>query len=330
MDLTPYGGPKNGFIQDFAIQEIDLRTNQLLFFWDALDHIPLTDSYQSASSATQSDNIWDAYHLNSIGLTDSADDLIVSSRSTWTIYRINKPTGNIVWRLGGKQSSFAIESGGEFSWQHDARFLPNNLVSLFDDNSNGSSDPEPPSHGLILQLDLGHMTASIYRTYYHDPNISVASQGNLQSLPNGNKFIGWGQSAYYSEFNEAGNTEGNPAQNLLYAAQIPSTNYTYRAYRHDWTGKPFYPPSIGLKSSNKHITVYASWNGSTATTQWQVFAGSQPKKLSLAGSKAKSSFETAISVKNKGPYFQVKALNSSGEVIGESKIIKLHQESSDE
>lgn len=323
MDLTPYGGPKNGFIQDFAIQEIDLHTNQLLFFWDALDHIPFTDSYQSASSAVQSDNIWDVYHLNSIGLTDTVDDIIVSSRSTWTIYRINKPTGNIVWRLGGKQSSFAIASGGEFSWQHDARFLPTNLVSLFDDNSNGSSDPEPPSHGLILQLDLNSMTAAVNRTYYHDPNLSVASQGNLQSLPNGNKFVGWGQSAYYSEFNEAGNTEGNPALNLLYAAQMPSTNYSYRAYRNDWVGKPFYPPSIGIISSGGQITVYASWNGSTETTQWQIFAGPKPKKLFLISSPIKSGFETATPVTQKGPYFQVKALNSSGQVIGESKIVKL-------
>lgn len=322
MDLTPYGGPKDGFVQDFAIQEIDLDTNKLLFFWDALDHIPLTDSYQSASSAALTDNIWDVYHLNSIGLTDKVDDIILSSRSTWTIYRINKPTGNVVWRLGGKQSSFAIASEGEFSWQHDARFLPNNRVSLFDDNSNGSSDPEPPSHGLILQLDLNSMTASVYRTYYHDPNISVASQGNLQSLANGNKFIGWGQSSYYSEFNKAGNTAGDPALNLLYAAQIPGNNYSYRAYRHDWIGKPFYPASIGIKSSSGLITVYASWNGSTETTKWQVFAGSKPNRLSLAGSAIKSGFETAIPITKKGPYFQVKAFNLSGKVIGESKIVK--------
>jgi hypothetical protein len=167
------------------------------------------------------------------------------------------------------------------------------------------------------------MSASVNRTYYHDPNISVASQGNLQSLPNGNKFVGWGQSAYYSEFNEAGNTEGDPSLNLLYAAQMPGTNYSYRAYRNDWTGVPFYPPSIGLISASGAITVYASWNGSTTTAQWQVFAGPSPEKLTLASSAAKSGFETPIPVAKKGPYFQVKALNSIGKVIGKSKIIKL-------
>lgn len=322
MDLTPYGGPKDGYVQDFAIQEIDLHTNKLVFFWDALQHIPLSDSYEPASNATSSNNIWDVYHLNSIGLTDSVNDILVSSRSTWTIYRINKPTGNIIWQLGGKQSSFTIGSGAEFSWQHDARFLPNNRVSMFDDNSDDSSVPGPPSHGLILQLDLLNMTADVYRTYYHDPNIIVASQGNVQSLSNGNKFVGWGQSQYYSEFNEAGNTEINPSLNLLYEAQMPSSNYSYRAYRNNWVGRPFYPPSIGITSTNGQITVYASWNGSTETTQWLVLAGSKPKKLSLAGSMVKSGFETSLPVSNKGPYFQVKALNANGQVIGESKIVK--------
>lgn len=324
MDLTPYGGPQEGFVQDFAIQEIDLRTNKLVFFWSALKHIPLTDSYESASSSTSSGNIWDAYHLNSIGLTDSRDDILVSGRNTWTIYRINRPTGNIVWHLGGKQSDFTIENGAEFSWQHDARFLPNNQVSMFDDNSDGSSVPGPSSHGLILQLDLQNMSASLYRSYFHNPNITVASQGNVQSLENGNKFIGWGQSQYYSEYNEAGNTESDPALNLLYDAQMPSPNYTYRAYREQWVGKPFYPPSIGLIKSNGQVTVYASWNGSTETTRWQVWAGRNPKKLSKVACVYKTGFETAIPVSNQGPYFQVRALNANGKIIGKSKIKKVN------
>lgn len=327
MDLTPYGGPKDGYVQDFAVQEVDLRTNHLVFFWDALDHIPLTDSYEPASSATSTNNIWDVFHLNAIGLTDDVNDIIVSGRNTWTIYRINKPTGNIVWRLGGKQSSFAIGSGAEFSWQHDSRFLPNNRVSMFDDNCcEGSTVPPgtPPAHGLVLQLDLLNMTANLVTSYYHDPNINVSSQGSVQSLPNGNKFIGWGQSRYYSEFSEAGNTEGNPALNLLYDAQMPGNNYTYRAYRNDWVGVPYYPPSTAVESNQGKITVYASWNGSTETKSWQVFAGRCPKKLSLVATVAKAGFETAIPLgMPRATFFRVKALNGNGEVIGVSNVIHL-------
>lgn len=332
MDLTPYGGPKNGYVQDFAIQEVDLRTDNLLFFWDALQHIPLTDSFEPASSATSSGNIWDAYHCNSIGLTDSNEDIILSGRNTWTIYRINKATGNIVWRLGGKQSSFTLNSGAEFSWQHDARFLSStattNTISMFDDNCcEGDVTPPgtPPSHGLVLQLDLNAMAASLVTAYYHNPLIIVASQGNVQTLSNTNKFVGWGQSQYFSEFAAAGNTTANPSLNLLYDAQIPSNNYTYRAYRETWVATPYYPPSIAAIANNGQVTMYASWNGSTETAAWQVFAGRSPDGLTLVASAAKSGFETAIASPDGGPYFQVKALNSSGEVIGVSTI-KLKQE----
>lgn len=322
LDLTPYGGPKDGYVQNFAIQEIDLETNKIVFFWDALHHIPLTDSYEPASSAASSNNIWDAYHLNSIGLTDCIDDILVSGRNTSTIYKINKPTRKIIWQLGGKQTSFKIGRGAEFSWQHDARFLPNNRISMFDDNSDGSSSAGPPSHGLILQLDLFNMSACLYRSYYHDPNITVASQGNVETLANGNKFVGWGQSQYYSEYKKAGNSENNPSTNLLYDAQMPSTNYSYRAYRNQWVGEPFYPPSIGITANEERVIVYASWNGSTETTQWQVLSGTKPKKLSVIVSTPKSGFETTIPVNKKGPYFQVRALNAQGKVIGESKVVK--------
>lgn len=328
MDLTPYGGPQNGFVQDFAIQEIDLKTDKLLFFWNALDHIPLTDSFEPASSATSSGNIWDAFHLNSVGLTDERDDILVSGRNTWTIYRINKPTSSIVWRLGGKQSSFTIAAGADFSWQHDARFLPNNTVSLFDDNCCESSIPPgtPPAHGLILKLNLANMTASLAKTYYHDPNLQISSQGNVETLCNGNKFIGWGQSQYYSEYREAGNTENNPALNTLYDAKMPGNNYTYRAYRSVWVGCPHYPPSIAVKSHEGQMTVYASWNGSTQTKAWSVYAGESPNCLTRVKTVKKSGFETVISTHNPGPYFKVKALNAKGRVIGQSKIISSYSE----
>lgn len=329
MDLTPYGGPQNGFVQDFAIQEIDLKTNQLIFFWNALEHIPLTDSFQPASSASDSNNIWDAYHLNSLGLTDSDDDILLSGRNTWTIYKINKPTGNIIWRLGGKQSSFTFGPGATFSWQHDARFLAKNRISMFDDNcceSESSIPPgTPPAHGLILQLDLDNMTANLHRSYYHDPNLQVATQGNLQSLKNGNKFIGWGEAQFYSEFKKAGNTVFDPAFNLIYDAQMPGNNFSYRTYRHKWVGKPFYPPSVVVLSINGKFTVYTSWNGSTETTAWKVFAGHSPDKLSKVKTADKSGFETAIAVTNQGPYFKVKALNAKGKVIGVSKVVKVIQ-----
>jgi len=332
MDLTPFGGPQNGSINDFAIQEVDLNTNELVFFWKASEHIPLADSNQPAATASASNNIWDAYHLNSIGLTDSADDILVSSRNTWTIYRINKPTGNIVWRLGGAESDFTIENGAQFSWQHDARMLSADIISLFNDNCCGGTTMippgTPPSHGLLLKLDLSQMTASVHSEYYHSPNLIVATRGSTQTLPNGNVFVGWGQSAYYGEYAAGGNSESNPAWNTLYDAQMPGTNYTYRAYRNHWTATPYYPPSIAVQADSSTAAttrVYASWNGATEVDAWQVFAGATAAALSLIKEASKTGFETAIPVTSRRPYFQVKALNSGQQIIGVSNVVRLSE-----
>lgn len=325
MDLTPFGGPKNGFVQDFAIQEIDLKTDKLLFFWKALDHIPLTASFEPASSATSNDNIWDAFHLNSVGLTDKEADILVSSRNTWTIYKIHKPNGKIIWELGGKNSSFFIEPGASFSWQHDARFLPNNQISMFDDNCCEGSIPPgtPPARGLILKLDFDKMIARVHRTYFHDPNLQVGTQGNVQSLDNGNKFIGWGEAQYFAEFKNAGNMVTNPEKNTVYNAMMPGDNFSYRAYRNVWVGTPFYPPSLAVKGKAGQVTVYASWNGSTETKTWEVYAGFNPDFLEKVKTAPKKGFETAINVNTNAHFYQIKALDVEGRVIGVSKVVKL-------
>ena len=166
------------------------------------------------------------------------------------------------------------------------------------------------------------MTAGLQKEYYHDPNLNIGSQGSTQSLANGNVFNGWGQSAYYGEFAPGGNSECDPASNTLYDAQMPGSNYTYRAYREDWVGTPYYPPSIAAQSNSGQTTVYASWNGATEVRSWEVFSGRNARSLLPVKTTVKSGFETAISVTNGGPYFQVKALDAHGEVIGVSKVVR--------
>jgi hypothetical protein len=328
MDLRPYGGPQNGAIHDFAIQEIDLTTNALLFFWDALDHIPLSSSFLPAATASQSSDVWDPYHLNSVGLiSDNQDDLLISGRNTWAIYRLNKTTGNFVWTLIGDGSGdFAIPNpAATFAWQHDARFYSGNIISMFDDECCANPDIIPPgttpSHGLVLNLDLVNKVATLNTTYYHNPNVNSSSQGNNQLLSNTNRFVGFGSSGSYTEYAMAGNTQATPSLNVLYNAQMPGSNMSYRSYRETWVGVPYYQPSIAVTTNTTQTIVYASWNGATEINSWQVYAGVYSDRLSLVASAAKNGFETAITLSNGYLYFQVKALNSQGEVIGTSKII---------
>lgn len=326
-DLTPYGGPANGYFDDYSIQEVDLETGELLFFWNALEHVNPADSMLPASSAPSSNNIWDCFHVNSV--EEGPDNtLLVGMRNMWAIYSIDKGTGKIIWQLGGKQSDFALGPDASFSWQHDARYRSGYRISMFDDACCAcpSCPSEGPARGLTLRLDFHNRAADLDRTYYHDPMLMVPSQGNVQKLSNGNQLVGWGQEPYLSEFANAGNTEQNPALNFLYDMQFPSQNLSYRAFKNRWVGSPTCQPAIAVNRLHEDaVIVYASWNGSTETVAWQVLAGSMPDRLSAAVNRAsRTGFETDIGVNSDGPYFQVKALNSSGQVIGMSRVARLY------
>jgi hypothetical protein len=235
------------------------------------------------------------------------------------------------------QSSFTFGQGATFSWQHDARFLPNNVVSMFDDNcceSQTVPPGTPPSHALYLQLNLSNMTASLATEYFLDANLHVESQGNTQTLSDGHVFVGWGQSQYYSEFAPGGNAINNPMQNLLYLGTIPSitldsshtaTNYSYRAYRETWVGMPYYPPAIALQpgSSRGQTIVYTSWNGATEVASWQFLAGPNAPGMLPVQTVAKTGFETSLTTTAPGPFFQTKALDVHGNFIGTSNILRM-------
>ncbi|QKV90690.1 aryl-sulfate sulfotransferase [Streptomyces sp. NA02950] len=324
MDLRPYGGPEDGAILDSEVQEVDLATGKLVFSWDMLRHVNPADSEVPASDASSSGGVWDAYHLNSIDENDKGE-LLISSRNMWAIYNISRKSGKIRWQLGGKKSDFTFAPNARFYWQHDARFRPGNRISMFDDGCCNQPDgtPEQQSHGLILNLDARTHRATVDRSYYHDPALFAPSQGNTQALPNGNQFIGWGQESYYSEYAGAGNTENTPSRNLLYDVRMPGSDISYRAFRNTWVGTPYYPPKAAARTADGHSVVYASWNGSTQTRAWRVLAGPDPRSLSVVVRHApRSGFETAVTTRSRGPYFQVKALDASGKVLRASHVVK--------
>ncbi len=328
MNLTPYGGPAHGAIHDFSLQEVDLTTNRLLFFWDALDHIPLSSTNMPASTAKFSGNVWDPYHFNSLELiNDGSNDILFSARNTSAIYRLSKKTGKLVWTLrgDGKGSISIPDPFAHFAWQHDAHYLSGNIIRMFDDECCAIPGEFPlaipPSRGLVLFLDLTHGVAKLQTTYYHSPNILTFSQGNDQELENNNQFIGFGSSGYFSEFAKAGNSAITPWLNLLYDVQMPGTNMSYRSYRMAWVGNPDYPPSIVAKSTQHTVVVYASWNGSTKTTSWNVYAGFDPHHLRLVSCANKNGFETTITLSQRWSFFQVRAMDAGGHVLGTSPIV---------
>jgi EmrB/QacA subfamily drug resistance transporter len=316
-NLSKYGGAYNGALIDSAVQEYDLRTGTLIRSWDALDHIPLDDSYASLPT---NGFPWDAYHVNSIQLTGDGS-FVTSMRNTWSAYRVNINTGRIEWTLGGKHSSFRFGQGADFQWQHDVGvYAGSPLITLFDDHccqiTGGGTyvSPAGASRGLVLKLDQQAHTAAVAGQYSHGANFDAQYMGSIQPLPGGNEFVGWGSAPYFSEFDASGQ--------MLLDARLPHPDLSYRANLEPWIGLPLDPPAAAARVKNGHTIVYTSWNGATGVADWRVLGATNSMRLSAVATAPKSGFETAISVPTGYNTFRAQALDGNGRVIGSSRIFR--------
>jgi EmrB/QacA subfamily drug resistance transporter len=312
MDLSKYGGAYNGALIDSAVQEYNLKTGKLLRSWDALDHIPLSESQASLPT---NGFPWDAYHVNSIDLTGEGT-FLVSMRDTWAAYLVDVDTGKIEWTLGGKSSSFKFGPGAAFQWQHDVKLGPGSTVSLFDDHccqltGGGTYVPATgPSRGLVLKLDQQGRTATLLAQYTLGGDFDAQYMGDTQPLSNGNVFVGWGSEPYFSEY--------SPSGKLLFEGELPGPDLTYRATLEQWVGKPLSPPVGAARQTGGKTTVYASWNGATEAVSWRVLAGSSAGHLAVVARAARSGFETAIPAPQGYERYEVQALAADGRAIGTS------------
>ena len=214
-NLTSIGGPADQRVIDGVVQEIDIRTGRVLFQWDSAAHVPYADSYVPRPSSPST--LWDWFHINAVHL-DTDGNLLVDSRNTWTAFKVNRQTGQIIWQLGGRHSSFTLRAapgqaldrdGKIFAWQHDPEAIGGGQYTFFDDESGGLLDS---SRVVTVRLDPATHVAQV--------------MGNAQTTPGGDLFVGWGGLPYLSEFSSSGK--------LLFNAKFPTGVSTYRAYLLPW------------------------------------------------------------------------------------------------
>jgi hypothetical protein len=310
MDLSGVGGPVEGVVLDGIAQEIDIESGEVLFEWHSLEHVGLEESLYEPPSDLEA--AFDYFHINSIDVFDE-NHLLISARRTCAVYKVDRKTGEVVWRLGGEQSDFKMGAGVRTALQHDARRHPDGTITIFD---NGNVNRVDQSRGIVVEVDEDKMIASLVREYTHPDRLLSDTQGNVQVLPKGNVFVGWGSAPFFSEFNHHGE--------LLFHAAFPTEGETYRAFRFPWSGQPTDDPAIAAElGTEDKVTIYASWNGATEVTTWQVLAGSAPDQLELLASAPRQGFETVITVRTTEPYVGLKATNGSGKVLGTTSAFKL-------
>ena len=232
-NLTAIGGPADQKIVDGVVQEINIKTGRVIFQWASAGHVPYRDSHTPlpASAGTA----WDWFHINAVHL-DTDGNLLISSRFTWTTYKVSLTTGKIIWELGGKQSTFrlraaagqALDQAGEiFAYQHDPEAVGHGEYTFMDDESNGTTRELTYSRVVVVKLSLASGTATLVSSFRQPEGLVTGAEGNAQTARNGDLFVGWGALPYFSEF--------SPSGRLLFNARFPRGVSTYRAYRLPWS-----------------------------------------------------------------------------------------------
>ena len=143
--------------------------------------------------------------------------------------------------------------------------------------------------------------------------IFAETQGDLQRLPDGSWWIGWGN------VNESSQVAADGRQ--LFEAHTPAGSETYRSYRFPWSATPAHPPALALaRTPAGGVRAYASWNGATAVSAWRLESGPTPSELSASGPPAaRAGFETQLQARAGAAYFAVEALGPNGRVLARSR-----------
>lgn len=217
MNLTAVGGAPNTIIRSPIVEYH--RSNAPVLLWRAVDHFQVTDAAPDISLTTSTVNPW---HGNAIEI-DSDNNLLVSFRNRDEITKINSRTGEIIWRLGGKNNQFTFVNDplNGFSHQHGIRRLANGNIILFD---NGNLHAPPVSRAVEYKLDEHAKVAELVWEYRSMPSLFSHILGFAQRLPNGNTLICYGAAQRVIEVDRSGTKHWELA---VFGQNV----FVYRAFR---------------------------------------------------------------------------------------------------
>ncbi|KAJ4293610.1 hypothetical protein N0V90_008893 [Kalmusia sp. IMI 367209] len=324
-DLTSIGGPKDGWVVDSLILELNVTNSAILWQWSHVAHvdeIPLSDAiptYPLGELGQNSSYPWGPFHINSV--EEFADgSLLVSSRHYCSIFKIGRD-GEVQWTLNGYSGGdFTLKNGLSFCYQHDARIHAENgsttLISLFNNDNSAVASHVNQSTGIFLTVNTDTMEATLVQELF-DPAqpLFALSQGDMQVLDDGHAVLGYGSVPTLKEFDK----NGRVVMTVQWGEA--SLIQSYRDYKAVWIGKPTTQPQVFAcrDQTNSTTSVYMSWNGATEHRSWTILAGTGDR-LETRAIVNRTGFETLATISGSEQSVQVEA-HGNGIDTGVSDVI---------
>ena len=223
IDMSQYvpGGDPNAILVAHTIHHMDADDNEL-WRWKSFDHYDILDVDDNVDLTLRT---VDWTHCNSVEV-DTDGNIILSTRNFNEITKIDRQTGEIIWRFGGKKNQFQlINDNRGFGRQHDARRNSNGNLILFD---NGRYLIPQYSSYVEYEIDEENLTATLVKRYSRNKTVFTPSRGAVQELDNEDVLISWGENI------DPYITEINVEDSIEFELVLPSTVYKYRAFRFPW------------------------------------------------------------------------------------------------
>ncbi|MCX6155660.1 MAG: aryl-sulfate sulfotransferase [Candidatus Kapabacteria bacterium] len=222
------GGDTSAIIQDIWIYELDRTNKSVLFQWKTGEHIDLTEATEDISLLSKE---IDAYHLNT-AIYDIDGNIFLNFRNLDEIIKINRSTGEIIWKMGGTKSranqfTFTNDTYNGFtgfSHQHNPHRLANGHILLYD---NGVLKPTKFSRAVEYKIDEENKTATKVWEFRHSPDIFSSFMGSATRLINGNTIIGWG----LNTTNRVATTEIDSNAKISFEMSAPEKSVFYQSLR---------------------------------------------------------------------------------------------------
>lgn len=219
VDLSAQGRTSVERVTGTAVQHRS-ATGEILFSWSPFDHIGIDLSDLDAADLSVTPINWT--HGNAIDLSKDGN-VILSFRNLSELLKIDTQTGNVLWRFGGKNSSFAVENSSTppFRHQHGVRSVGTDIVLLDNLGETGTSRAER------YQLDPSAHTARLSASFAAPPGIIAQLGGSTQSLGD-HTLVAFGNGGGLDEYDAAGNVVWHVVGNAGYVFRAQRIRSLYR------------------------------------------------------------------------------------------------------
>ena len=171
------------------IVEYDPKKRTIVWMWRLLDYVTPDMSQKPTLGRL---GWWDWSHCNTIEEDPEGRFLYLSARNLNSVFKIERKTGHILWRLG-EDGDFKISGEDRFYHQHAPELQPNGNLLIFD---NGTGRPAEYggnySRAVELEIDEDKMEAKAVWCWGRELGLFAPIWGDADRLEKGNTLITFG------------------------------------------------------------------------------------------------------------------------------------------